>query len=105
MYAFALNRLIPDFWKEAPVELKVTREKLTLLSNKSSVTLDFQDEELLDPPEQLYNTRAKFDQWFANKAVDAGATLISNIRVDDLYGKTKGLQALLQAQISSKRTS
>ena len=26
MYAYALNRLIPDFWKEAPVERKVTRE-------------------------------------------------------------------------------
>ena len=24
MYAYALNRLIPDFWKEAPVERKVT---------------------------------------------------------------------------------
>ena len=95
MYAFALNRLIPDFWKEAPVERKVTREKLTLLSNKSSVTLDFQDEELLDPPNSFTILRAKFDQWFANKAVDAGATLISNIRVDDLLWKDKRVAGII----------
>lgn len=89
MYAYALNRLIPDFWKEAPVERCVTREKLTLLSGKSSVTLDYQDEELLEPPNSFTILRARFDQWFANKAVDAGATLISNIRVDDLLWKEK----------------
>ena len=89
MYAYALNRLIPDFWKEAPVERCVTREKLTLLSEKSSVTLDFQDNELLEPPNSFTILRAKFDQWFANKAVEAGATLIPNIRVDDLLWKDK----------------
>ena len=89
MYAYALNRLIPDFWKEAPVERCVAHEKLTLLSNKSSVTLDFHDEELLAPPNSFTILRARFDQWFANKAVEAGVTLISNIRVDDLLWKDK----------------
>ncbi|MBI2472733.1 MAG: FAD-dependent oxidoreductase [Planctomycetes bacterium] len=89
MYAYALNRLIPDFWKEAPVERCVTHEKLTFLSDKASATLDFQDEELLEPPNSFTILRARFDQWFANKAVDAGATLISNIRVDDLLWKDK----------------
>ncbi len=89
MYAYALDRLIPGFWNEAPVERRVTREKLTLLSDKASVTLDFQDEELLEPPNSFTILRAKFDQWFANKAVEAGATLIPNIRVDDLLWKDK----------------
>jgi len=95
MYAYALNRLIPDFWKEAPVERCVTHEKLTLLSNKSSVTFDFQDEELLDPPNSFTILRAKFDQWFANKAVDAGATLIPSIRVDDLLWKDKQVTGIV----------
>ncbi|MBI2557011.1 MAG: FAD-dependent oxidoreductase [Planctomycetes bacterium] len=95
MYTYALNRLIPDFWKEAPVERKVTREKLTLLSNKSSVTLDFHDEELLEPPNSFTILRARFDQWFANKAVEAGATLISNIRVDDLLWKDKKITGIV----------
>jgi len=95
MYTYALNRLIPDFWKEAPVERKVTREKLTLLSNKSSVTLDFHDEELLEPPNSFTILRARFDQWFANKAVEAGATLVTNIRVDDLLWKDKKITGIV----------
>jgi electron transfer flavoprotein-quinone oxidoreductase len=95
MYAYALNRLIPGFWKEAPVERRVTREKLTLLCNKASMTLDFQDEELLEPPNSFTILRAKFDQWFANKAVEAGATLVPDIRVDDLLWKNKRVAGIV----------
>ncbi|MFN3532467.1 MAG: FAD-dependent oxidoreductase [Candidatus Brocadia sp.] len=95
MYAYALNRLIPNFWKEAPVERCVTHEKLTLLSNKASVTLDFQDEGLFEPPNSFTILRARFDQWFANKAVDAGAALITNIRVDDLLWKDKRVTGIV----------
>ncbi|CAG0990564.1 Electron transfer flavoprotein-ubiquinone oxidoreductase [Methanosarcinales archaeon] len=84
MYAYALNRLIPEFWKEAPIERKVTHEKLTLQGEKASFTLDFMDEELREPPNSYTILRGKFDQWFAGKAVEAGATLVSSIRVDDL---------------------
>jgi electron transfer flavoprotein-quinone oxidoreductase len=95
MYSHALNRLIPGFWKEAPVERRVTREKLTLLCNKASVTFDFQDEGLLEPPNSFTILRAKFDQWFANKAVEAGATLVPNIRVDDLLWKNKRVAGIV----------
>src|SRR3990172_4933753 len=95
MYAHALNRLIPGFWKEAPVERAVTREKITLLCKKASVTLDFQDEGLFDTPNSFTILRAKFDQWFANKAVEAGATLVPNIRVDDLLWKDKRIAGIV----------
>jgi len=95
MYTYALDRLIPGFWKEAPVERKVTREKLTLLCNKASVTLDFWDEELLEPPNSFTILRSKFDQWFAGKAVEAGATLVPNIRVDALLWKNKRVAGIV----------
>src|SRR5574341_719357 len=95
MYSHALDRLIPGFWKEAPVERRVTREKLTLLCEKSSVTLDFQDEGLLEPPNSFTILRARFDQWFANKAVEAGAALVPNIRVDDLLWKEKRVSGIV----------
>ncbi len=95
MYTDALNRLIPEFWKEAPVERRVAREKLTLLCNKASVTLDFQDEMLLEPPNSFTILRAKFDQWFAGKAVEAGATLVPNIKVDDLLWKNERVAGIV----------
>lgn len=95
MYAYALDRLIPGFWKEAPVERRVSREKLTLLCDKASVTLDFEDEELLEPPNSFTILRSKFDRWFADKAVEAGATLVPGIRVDDLLWKNKTVAGIV----------
>lgn len=96
MYSHALNRLIPNFWKEAPVERQIVREKTTFLCNEASVTIDFQDQELLYPPNSFTLLRAKFDRWFADKAVEVGATLIPNVRVDSLLwkdGKVAGIVA------------
>jgi electron transfer flavoprotein-quinone oxidoreductase len=98
MYAYALNRLIPEFWKEAPVERMVTREKLTFLCNKASVTLDFQDENFREPPNSFTILRAKFDRWFSNKAVEAGAMLVPNIRVDDLLWKEKKVAGIVSGE-------
>lgn len=95
MYAYALNRLIPEFWKEAPIERKVTREKLTLQGEKASITLDFMDEELREPPNSYTILRGKFDQWFAGKAVEAGATLVSSIRVDDLIRENNRITGIV----------
>ncbi len=95
MYVYALDRLIPKFWKEAPVERRVTREKLTLLCDKASVTLDFNDEALLDPPNSFTILRAKFDQWFAGKAVEAGASLVPGITVNDLLWKDKSVAGIV----------
>ncbi|VVB94567.1 Digeranylgeranylglycerophospholipid reductase [uncultured archaeon] len=98
MYAHALNRLIPGFWKEAPIERMVTREKLTFLCNEASVTLDFLDGEFREPPNSFTILRAKFDQWFANKAVEAGATLVPNIRVDDLLWREKRVTGIIAGE-------
>ena len=95
MYAYALNRLIPEFWKEAPIERKVTHEKLTLQGEKASSTLDFMDEELREPPNSYTILRGKFDQWFAGKAVEAGATLVSSIRVDDLIWENNRITGIV----------
>jgi electron transfer flavoprotein-quinone oxidoreductase len=95
MYSHALNRLIPNFWKEAPVERQVVREKTTFLCDQASVTIDFQDKELLDPPNSFTLLRAKFDKWFADKAVEVGATLIPNIRVDSLFWKDKKIAGVV----------
>lgn len=96
MYAYALNKLIPEFWKEAPVERAVTKERITMQGGGSSITIDFQDEKLLDSPNSFTILRAKFDPWLAQKAVDAGAILIPGIKVDDLLwedGKVAGIIA------------
>ncbi|MFQ6073055.1 MAG: FAD-dependent oxidoreductase [Methanosarcinales archaeon] len=97
MYTHALNRLIPDFWKSAPVERYVINETLNFLTEDSSISFEFKSQKLGGKiPNSFTLLRAKFDQWFASKAEEAGAMLIPNIRVDDILwesGKVSGIVA------------
>ncbi len=86
LYGRPLAALIPFFWKEAPVERPIVRRRFAVLSKDSEMALDLRFEEFNHPP---YNytfsvLRARFDQWFAKQAEDAGATLIAGALVDDL---------------------
>ncbi|MBN1176247.1 MAG: FAD-dependent oxidoreductase [Dehalococcoidales bacterium] len=84
-YTEALNELLPDFWKQAPIERYVTRHVLTFLTAGSYFSLTSAESEFGSPP---YNgvtlLRAKFDPWYAEKAQEAGAFLVPGTVVDDL---------------------
>jgi len=84
-YTEALNELLPDFWKQAPIERYVTRHVLTFLTTDASFSITSADNEFGSPP---YNgvtlLRAKFDPWYAGKAEESGAFLIPETVVDDL---------------------
>jgi len=84
-YTEALHKLLPDFWEQAPIERYVIRHDLIFLTNNASLSICYTDQEFIRPP---YNgvtlLRAKFDPWYASKAEEAGAFLISETVVDDL---------------------
>ena len=44
LYSHSLEKIIPGFSKEAPVERKVVKETVTMLTGDSAVSLDFQSE-------------------------------------------------------------
>lgn len=98
LYTPVLNRLIPDFWEEAPVERHIKGVKIFLISEKNAVSLGVESEEHNEPP---YNNsftvyRSKFDNWYAQKAQEAGAMLVTDTVVDDLLwdgGKVGGIRA------------
>ena len=76
MYSYALNRIMPDFWEEAPLERPVAREIITLMDDEKSVSVTYRDENWLHPPYHSWVLlRADFDAWLASKAEEAGALL------------------------------
>ncbi|MBA7638180.1 Electron transfer flavoprotein-ubiquinone oxidoreductase [subsurface metagenome] len=86
LYTTVLNRLIPNFWEEAPVERHIKGIQIWLISESNGVSIGVQSEDHNKPP---YNnsftvSRAKFDQWYAGKAEEVGAFLLTNTVVDDL---------------------
>jgi electron transfer flavoprotein-quinone oxidoreductase len=84
-YTEILEKILPDFWKEAPIERYVTKHDLVFMSDDSWTSVSFADKKFGQPP---YNAvtllRAKFDRWLAEKARGAGALLITETLVDDL---------------------
>jgi electron transfer flavoprotein-quinone oxidoreductase len=85
VYSSCLERIFPDFAKEAPVERKVTHEKISLMTEESNFTIDYTSPKLAVPGSDSYTVlRGVFDQWLAEKAEEAGVGMITGIRVDDL---------------------
>jgi len=97
LYGRVLHQLIPEYWKEAPVERFITNEVVTFLTGDASFNIDFKTQDFGKPPYNGFTVlRGKFDRWFAEKAEAAGAMLVTGIRVDKVLiegGRVVGIAA------------
>lgn len=85
LFGRVINDLIPNYWEEAPVERYINRKIVTMLSKDSSMSFDFKTEKFAEPPYNGFTVnRSRFDRWYAQKAVEAGALLLNETVVDDL---------------------
>lgn len=97
IYAHSLKKVFPNFETEAPIERKITHERISLMSSDANFTVDFSSEEIEKEGQDSYSVlRGPFDQWLAEKAEDAGAEYIYGIAVEDLMienGRVTGVRA------------
>ncbi|MEF3311069.1 FAD-dependent oxidoreductase [Paenibacillus sp. GYB004] len=75
LYRKQIEELVPEFWKErnAPIERHIVEQRLWLMGEQSVVTLGHRNEAFKDPYNCFTGLRVRFDPWFADKAVQAGA--------------------------------
>ncbi|MCW2474493.1 FAD-dependent oxidoreductase [Candidatus Symbiopectobacterium sp. NZEC151] len=97
LYAHSLESIMPGFAQQAPVERKVTREKISFLTDESAVTMDYHSEQPDIPAKASYTVlRNRFDPWLMEKAEQAGVQFIPGVRVDALLregNRVTGVQA------------
>ena len=98
IYSHSLKKVFPDFESEAPLERKITHERIALMDPASQTAVDFTSPELAEEGKDSYSVlRAPFDQWLASKAEDAGAEYICGIAVEELLkdgsGRVVGVRA------------
>lgn len=97
LYAHSLESIMPEFAQQAPVERKVTREKISFLTDESAVTMDYHSEQPDIPAKASYTVlRNRFDPWLMEKAEEAGVQFIPGVRVDALLregNSVTGVQA------------
>ena len=98
IYSHSLKQVFPDFESEAPVERKITHERIAMMDPSSQMTVDFTSSELGEEGKDSYSVlRGPFDQWLAEKAEEAGAEYICGIAVEELIkdgsGRVTGVRA------------
>ncbi|WP_339063675.1 FAD-dependent oxidoreductase [Tepidibacillus marianensis] len=97
MYRHQLQEIIPDFIeKGAPFERPVVEQRFWMLEEKSVFQAGYKGLEWAEAPYNNFTVlRAKFDQWFASKAVEQGALLINETVVTEAIvedGKVIGVR-------------
>ena len=86
IYSYPLLRLLPGFAKDCPIERYVTRENMCFITEDTALNIQFDAPKLASGAAASFTAnRTKFDAWLAKKAEEAGAMLITGIRVDALH--------------------
>jgi electron transfer flavoprotein-quinone oxidoreductase len=97
LYTHSLRAVFPDFKQSAPLERRITRERITMLASDAATTLDATDELMGDERFESFSVlRARFDPWLASQAEKAGAEFVNGIAVDSLLkqeGRVSGVRA------------
>jgi len=78
LYRKTMEDIIPEFYKEAPLERPIVEQRFMMLDQSSALTFSYKGLEWAQEPYNNFTVlRAKFDQWFADKAVKEGALLLN----------------------------
>jgi electron transfer flavoprotein-quinone oxidoreductase len=85
LYRQPTEKIIPGWWRDAPIERPVVEERMWLLSDDSLIQAGFKSGRYAEEPHNAFTVlRVKFDKWFADQATGAGALLITNTVVEDV---------------------
>ena len=91
IYTHSLEKLVPDFRGRAPLERKVTKERISIGAGNEMTTIEYSYQDVKDNNEESYVVlRSKFDKWLAEEAEKKGALLVSNVQVTELITEGEG---------------
>lgn len=85
LYSDALERIIPDFRDDAPLERHIIEQRMWMMDDESYMGAHYRSDTFNKPPYNRYTIiRAQFDKWFSQKVQEAGALLLCETTVSDL---------------------
>jgi electron transfer flavoprotein-quinone oxidoreductase len=86
LYSDALERIIPDFREDAPLERHIIEQRVWVLDDESYVGSTYRSNAFNKPPYNRYTViRAQIDKWFSKKVQEAGALVICETTVTGLH--------------------
>ena len=91
LYADPLDKLMPDFREDAPLERHVIEQRLWMLDDTSYVGMHYRSEDFNEERPNRYTIiRAQFDKWFSRRVRQAGALLLCETTVTELIRDESG---------------
>ncbi|MCR6632268.1 MAG: FAD-dependent monooxygenase [Magnetospirillum sp.] len=97
LYATSLEKIIPDFREDAPLERHIVEQRLWMLDDKSHCGTHYRSDKFNEERPNRYTiVRAQFDKWFNSKVREAGALVVCETTVTELArdadGKVVGIK-------------
>ena len=97
LYADMLEKIIPDFRDDAPLERHLVEQRFWMMDDRSHVGLHYRSEDFNEQSPNRYTIiRAQFDKWFSKKVQEAGAVVLCETTVVELvkdsFGKVIGVR-------------
>jgi electron transfer flavoprotein-quinone oxidoreductase len=97
LWGHDLDRILPSWWTEMPVERHVVRKRFGFLTAESSVATEFEDPTWRKAPYVAHTVlRARTDAWLAKKAEEAGATVVTSVPVERLNWEGRKVHGIVQ---------
>ena len=85
LYADALEKIIPDFREDAPLERHVIEQRMWTMDDKSHTGMHYRSDDFNEERPNRYTIlRAQFDKWFSSKVKEAGAIVLCETTVTEL---------------------
>lgn len=85
LYTQATDLVVPEFWKEAPLERPIIEQRYALLSGDEIIMAGYRDPAWAEEPYNAHSVfRVPFDRWLAKQASQAGVLIIRETLVVDL---------------------
>ncbi|MCI4677141.1 FAD-binding protein [Rhodoblastus acidophilus] len=97
LYADMLEKIIPEFRNEAPLERRLIEQRFWFMTDKAHTGMHYRSEDFNEEKPNRYTIiRSQFDRWFAKQAQEKGAILLCETTaielIRDAYGKVIGVR-------------
>ncbi len=97
LYADALEKIIPDFRDDAPLERHVTEQRIWMMDDSSHTGMHYRSDDFNEEKPNRYTIlRAQFDKWFSARVKQAGAIVLCETTVTelvkDIHGRVIGVR-------------
>ena len=97
LYADMLEKIIPDFREDAPLERHLIEQRFWMMDDRSHTGLQYRSDDFNEEKPNRYTIiRSQFDNWFSQQVQAQGAIVICETTVTELvsdaYGKVIGVR-------------